>query len=81
VIFLYRVFVSDTHALAVLPNIARFTLDKKLPCAFIIITYESGEERQTVCSGKVMGEMWPGLVNADIRKQSGRIGGVIVGVI
>jgi hypothetical protein len=56
VFFLHRIFVSNTHALAVLPNIARFTLDKKLPCAFIIITYGSREGRQTVCSGKVMGK-------------------------
>jgi hypothetical protein len=38
VTFLHRVFVADTHALAMLPDIARFALDEKLPCAFIVIT-------------------------------------------
>jgi hypothetical protein len=38
VVCLDSIFISDTHALAVLPNIASFTLDKELPGAFIIIT-------------------------------------------
>ena len=38
VIFFHSVFTSDAHALAVLPDIARFTLDKEFACTFIIIT-------------------------------------------
>jgi hypothetical protein len=53
VVCLDGVFISDAHALAVLPNIARFTLDEELPSAFIIITYESREKRQ-----KVIQEEW-----------------------
>lgn len=36
-----------------LPNIAGFTLDKELAGAFIIITYESREERQKEYSGGI----------------------------
>jgi len=34
------IFISDAHALAVLPNIAHFALDKEFPCAFVIVTWE-----------------------------------------
>ena len=34
------IFISDAHTLAMLPNIAGFTLDKELASAFIIVTYE-----------------------------------------
>jgi hypothetical protein len=52
VVCLDSIFISDTHALAVLPNIASFTLDKELPGAFIIITYGSREECQKGAFGK-----------------------------
>jgi hypothetical protein len=35
------IFISDAHALAVLPNITHFALDEELSCAFVIVTYES----------------------------------------
>ena len=47
------IFISDAHALAVLPNITHFALDEELPCAFVIVTYESREKRQKLRSGWV----------------------------
>jgi hypothetical protein len=41
VVCLDGIFISDAHALAMLPDIAGFALDKELPSAFIIVTYES----------------------------------------
>lgn len=32
------IFISDAHALAVLPNITHFALNEELPCAFVIVT-------------------------------------------
>jgi len=43
VVCLDGVFISDAHTLAMLPNIAHFTLDKELASAFIVVTYESRE--------------------------------------
>lgn len=43
VVCLDGIFISDAHTLAMLPNIAGFTLDKKLASAFIIVTYEPRE--------------------------------------
>jgi hypothetical protein len=40
VVCLHGVFISDAHALAVLPNIAHFALYKELASTFIIVTYE-----------------------------------------
>jgi len=51
VVCLDGIFISDAHALAVLPNIAGFTLDKELASAFIIVTYESREQSQREYSG------------------------------
>jgi len=51
VVCLDGIFISDAHALAVLPNIARFTLDKEFSSAFVIITYESIQQGQKVHTG------------------------------
>jgi len=40
VVCLDGIFISDAHALAVLPDVARFALYEELPGAFIIVTYE-----------------------------------------
>jgi hypothetical protein len=53
VVCLDGIFISDAHTLAMLPNIAGFTLDKELASAFIIITYESREQRQKEYSGGI----------------------------
>jgi len=53
VVCLDGIFISDTHTLAMLPNITGFTLDKELASAFIIITYESREQRQKEYSGGI----------------------------
>jgi hypothetical protein len=53
VVCLDGIFISDAHTLAMLPNIAGFTLDKELASAFIIITYESREQRQKEYSGRI----------------------------
>jgi hypothetical protein len=37
------IFISDAHALAVLPNIAHFALDEEFPSAFVIVAWESRE--------------------------------------
>lgn len=37
-VFFHSIFTSDAHALAVLPDIARFALDEELACTFIIVT-------------------------------------------
>jgi hypothetical protein len=42
------IFISNAHALAVLPNIAHFALDEKFPSAFVIVTWEWRERRQKV---------------------------------
>lgn len=47
------IFISDAHTLAMLPNIAGFTLDKKFASAFIIVTYESREQGQKDHSGGI----------------------------
>jgi hypothetical protein len=52
VAFTHPIFVSDAHALAVLPNIARFALDKKFACVFVITIYKSRDVYQNMCSGK-----------------------------
>jgi hypothetical protein len=60
VVCLDSIFISDAHALAVLPNIARFTLDEELPSAFVIVTYGSRamserfiqEDRNQICGSK-----------------------------
>ena len=36
--FFHSIFTSDAHALAVLPDIALFALDKEFACTFIIVT-------------------------------------------
>ena len=41
VVFFHSIFTSDAHALAVLPDIAHFTLDEEFACTFVIVTYES----------------------------------------
>jgi hypothetical protein len=41
VVLFHSIFTSDAHALAVLPDIARFTLDEEFACTFVIITCES----------------------------------------
>jgi hypothetical protein len=38
VVLFHSIFTSDAHALAVLPDIARFTLDEEFACTFVIIT-------------------------------------------
>jgi hypothetical protein len=53
VVCLDSIFISDAHTLAMLPNIAGFTLDKELASAFIIVTYESKEQRQKEYSGGI----------------------------
>jgi hypothetical protein len=53
VVCLDGIFISDAHTLAMLPNIAGFTLDKELASAFIIIAYESREQRQKKYSGGI----------------------------
>jgi hypothetical protein len=40
------IFISDAHALAVLPNIAHFALDEEFPSAFVIVTWKWRERRQ-----------------------------------
>jgi hypothetical protein len=50
VVCLDGIFISDAHTLAMLPNIAGFTLDKELASAFIIVTYE-WERRQEYSGG------------------------------
>jgi hypothetical protein len=55
VVCLDGIFISDAHALAVLPDIARFALNKELPGAFIIVAYERGGQRQKVHLGRVDG--------------------------
>ena len=66
------VFISDAHALAVLPNIARFTLDEKLSSAFIIITYESREKRQDMVQENWTSETWVKVTDTDVGTRSGR---------
>jgi hypothetical protein len=39
--FFHSIFTSDPHALAVLPDIALFALDKEFACTFIIVTCKS----------------------------------------
>jgi hypothetical protein len=51
VVCLDGIFISNAHALAVLPNVAHFTLDKEFAGTFIIVTCESREKRQKVHSG------------------------------
>jgi len=51
VVCLDGIFISNAHALAVLPNVAHFALDKEFAGAFIIVTCESREKRQKVRSG------------------------------
>jgi len=49
-----------------LPNIARFALDKELASAFIIITYESREQRQKEYPGDRRKRcMWLEMTDAD----------------
>jgi len=38
VVFFHRIFTSDAHALAMLPDIARFALDEEFACTFVIVT-------------------------------------------
>ena len=45
------IFISDAHALAVLPNITHFALNEELSCAFVIVTCESREKRQKLRPG------------------------------
>jgi hypothetical protein len=51
VVSLNGIFISDTHALAVLPDVAHFALDKEFSSAFIIVACESSEKSQKVHSG------------------------------
>ena len=41
VVFFHSIFTSDAHALAVLPDIAYFTLDEEFASTFVIVTYKS----------------------------------------
>jgi len=45
------IFISDAHALAVLPNVTHFALDEELPCAFVIVTCEPREHTSEGASG------------------------------
>jgi hypothetical protein len=72
VVCLDGVLISDAHALAVLPNIARFTLDEELSSAFVIITYESREKHQKVIQEDWMSETWVKVTDTDVGTRSGR---------
>ena len=58
VVFFHSVFTSDAHALAVLPDITRFALDKEFACTFVIVTCGSRGWYQIIYSENGVAMMW-----------------------